>query len=63
MHNFNQKEHINTRDVIEIVKESGLWELLTPIEKQEAIKHVSNITPLSINEKEIQSIVEKKDNT
>jgi len=49
---------MNTRDVIEIVKESGLWELLTPKEKQEAIKHVSNITHLSINEEEIRFFVE-----
>ncbi len=63
MRNFDPKEHIDTKDVIEIVKESGLWESLTPTEKQEAIEHISNITHLSINEEEIRTIVEKKDNT
>ncbi len=32
------------KEVVEIVKESGLWESLTQKEKQEAINHALKIT-------------------
>jgi len=38
------------KEVIEIVKESKLWESLTQKEKQEAINHALNISQFSITE-------------
>jgi hypothetical protein len=38
------------KEVLEIVKESKLWESLTQKEKQEAINHALRITDLSIAE-------------
>jgi hypothetical protein len=38
------------KEVIDIVKESNLWESLTQIEKQEAINHALKITQPSITE-------------
>lgn len=35
------------KEVIEIVKESGLWGSLTQKEKQDAIRHALNISHLS----------------
>lgn len=48
---------MKARDIIEIVKESRLWEMLTPREKHDAIKHALDITYLSLTEEEIRSIV------
>jgi len=38
------------KEVIDIVKESNLWESLTQTEKQEAINHALKITRLSMTE-------------
>jgi hypothetical protein len=43
------------KEVVEIVKESGLWESLTQKEKQEAINHALNITQLSTTEENIRT--------
>jgi len=45
------------KEVLEIVKESKLWESLTQKEKQEAIKHALRITQLSITEENIETNV------
>lgn len=42
--------HMTQKEVIDIVKESNLWESLTQTEKQEAINHALKITQLSITE-------------
>jgi hypothetical protein len=45
------------KEVIDIVKESNLWESLTQTEKQEAINHALKITQLSMTEENIRSHV------
>ena len=45
------------KEVIAIVKESGLWESLTQIEKKEAIDHAMEITSLSPTEENIRATV------
>jgi hypothetical protein len=45
-----QEPHMTAKEVIEIVKESKLWESLTQKEKQKAIKHALTCTQLSITE-------------
>lgn len=45
---------MTAKEVIEIVKESNLWESLTQKEKQEAIKHALKSTQLSITEENIK---------
>lgn len=42
------------KEVIDIVKESNLWESLTQTEKQEAINHALKITQLSMTEENIR---------
>jgi hypothetical protein len=44
---------MTANEVIEIVKESGLWAPLTEKEKQEAIKHALKSARLSIPEEGI----------
>ena len=46
------------KEVIDIVKESNLWELLTQTEKQEAINHALKITQLSIPEEKTKTRVD-----
>lgn len=48
---------MTVKEVIEIVKESDLWELLSQKEKQEAIKHAFEMTQLSPTEEDIRSTV------
>jgi hypothetical protein len=48
---------MTAKEVIEILKESKLWESLTQKEKQEAIKHALACTQLSIAEGNIGTIV------
>ena len=43
------------KEVIDIVKESNMWESLTQSEKQEAINHALKITQLSITEEHIRN--------
>jgi hypothetical protein len=45
------------KEVIDIVKESNLWESLTQIEKQEAINHALKITQFSITEEKTRTYV------
>jgi hypothetical protein len=49
--------NMTAKEVIEIIKESKLWESLTQKEKQEAIKHALTCTQPSITEENIESIV------
>ena len=48
---------MTAKEVIEIVKESNLWESLTQKEKQGAIKHALTCRQLSIIEEPIDTIV------
>lgn len=48
---------MTAKEVIEIVKESKLWESLTQKEKQEPIKHALTCTQLSIAEGNIGTTV------
>ena len=45
------------QEVIEIVKESNLWESLTQKEKQEVIKHALKSTQHSMIEEDIRTTV------
>jgi hypothetical protein len=49
--------HMTQKEVIDIVKESNLWESLTQTEKQEAINHALKITHLSMTEEKTRSHV------
>jgi len=49
--------HMTQKEVIDIVKESNLWESLTQTEKQEAINHALKITQLSIPEEKTRTRV------
>ena len=46
---------MTVKEVIEVVKESKLWESLTQKEKQEAIKHALEITQLPITKEDIRT--------
>ena len=48
---------MTAKEVIEIVKESKLWELLTQNEKQEAIKYALKNNQPSITEQDIKATV------
>ena len=48
---------MTAKEVIEIVKESKLWESLTQKEKQEAINHALTCTHLSTIEENIETTV------
>jgi hypothetical protein len=48
---------MTTKEAIEIVKESKLWESLTQKEKQEAIVHALRIPELPIEEEDIMTTV------
>ena len=50
-------EYMTVKEVIEIVKESNLWESLTQKEKQEVIKHALKSTQHSIIEEDIRTTV------
>ena len=53
--NFDGEEiRMTAKEVIEIVKESGLWAPLTESEKQEVIKHALKSAQLSIPEEDIR---------
>jgi len=45
------------KEVIEIVKESNLWEVLTRKEKQEAVAHALKITQLSTTDENVKNTV------
>ena len=45
------------KEVIEIVKESNLWESLTQKERQEAITHALKITQVSMTDENIRNTV------
>jgi hypothetical protein len=47
--------HMTQKEVIDIVKESNLWESLTQTEKQEAINHALKITQFSMAEENTRS--------
>ena len=49
--------HMTQKEVIDIVKESNLWESLTQTEKQEAINHALKITQISIPEEKTRTCV------
>jgi hypothetical protein len=48
---------MTAKEVIEIVKESNLWESLTQKEKQEAVNHALKSAQLSITEENIRTTV------
>ena len=48
---------MTAREVIEIIKESNLWEVLTQKEKQEAVKYALKSNQLSLTEEDIRSTV------
>ena len=48
---------MTAKEVIEIVKESKLWESLTQKEKQEAVAHALKITQLSTKEENEKNTV------
>jgi len=48
---------MTAKEVIEIVKESKLWEVLTTKEKQEAVKYALKSNHLSPTEEDIRSTV------
>ena len=53
--NFDGEEiRMTAKEVIEIVKESGLWAPLTEIEKQEVIKHALTSARLSLPDEDIR---------
>jgi ribosomal protein S21 len=47
------------KEVLEIVRESKLWESLTQKEKQEAVNHALRITKLSTREENIGTNVDE----
>ena len=47
------------KEVLEIVRESKLWESLTQKEKQEAVNHALRITQLSTTEEKIGTNVDE----
>ena len=50
---------MNTQEVVEIVKETHMWESLSQKEKREAIIYNLQMYHISIDEEEIQSIVDE----
>lgn len=50
---------MTAREIIEIVKESNLWDSLTQTEKQEAINHALRSIQLSMKEENIGTSVEE----
>jgi hypothetical protein len=48
---------MTTKEVVEIVKESNLWETLTIKEKQEAVAHALKITQLLTKEENVKNTV------
>ncbi len=45
---------MTANEVIEIVKESGLWAPLTAKEKEEAVKHALKSAQISVQEEDIR---------
>jgi len=48
---------VTVKEIIEILKESNLWETLAPKEKQEAVAHALRITQTATQEENIKNIV------
>jgi len=48
---------MTAKEVIEIVKESNLWEMLSRKEKQEAVAHALKITELSTKDETTDNTV------
>jgi hypothetical protein len=46
---------MTAKEVIEIVKESNLWETLSPEERQQVIVHALDMTRIPINEENIRN--------
>ena len=50
---------MNIEDIVEIVKETHMWESFSQREKREAVIYTLQMYNLSIDEEEIQTIVDE----